>query len=203
MFLRCDLFLPDSKFNQIFITGTCKFMQIYASSCNNYASLLLLFPFILSPESSPLIQDALLLLFLLLVQGILLSRCFGLVRAFVRRWHALAKNKYVQAGRLLWLCSPLLFLCIGLSVTNEISCPTNLRCQKCRMGGGVVTKVLVDGPSFQFSGLWIEVQSLGGQWSESLNPVAFFRFAKVRLLHVDLFDHKIEKFSREWASEYV
>ena len=31
------------KFIQTFITGTCKFMQIYANSCNNYASLLVLF----------------------------------------------------------------------------------------------------------------------------------------------------------------
>ena len=46
VFIRHDLFPPDSKFIQIFITGTSKFMQIYASSCNSYASLLLfpLFP---------------------------------------------------------------------------------------------------------------------------------------------------------------
>ena len=44
MFIHRDLFLPDSRFIQIFIyTGTCKFMQTYASSCNNYASLLQLF----------------------------------------------------------------------------------------------------------------------------------------------------------------
>ena len=43
MFVRCNLFLLDSKFIKIFVTGTCKFIQIYASSCNNYASLLLLF----------------------------------------------------------------------------------------------------------------------------------------------------------------
>ena len=39
----------------------------------------------------------------------------------------------------------------------------------------------------------MEVQSLRGQRSERLNPVTFFRFAKVRLLPVDLFDHKDRK----------
>ena len=43
MFIRRDLFPPDSKFIQIFVTGTCKFIQGYASSCSNYASLILLF----------------------------------------------------------------------------------------------------------------------------------------------------------------
>ena len=46
---------------------------------------------------------------------------------------------------------------------------------------------------FQFCGLWIEVKSLWDQWSESLDPVGFFRFAKVRLLPMDLFDHKHRK----------
>ena len=52
MFIRRDLFPPDSKFIQIFITGACKFIQIYERSCNNYASLLLLFLYALSKEFS-------------------------------------------------------------------------------------------------------------------------------------------------------
>ena len=45
------------------------------------------FPLLPAPaENSPLIQGVLLLLFLLLVQGILLSQRFGQVRVFVRRW---------------------------------------------------------------------------------------------------------------------
>ena len=39
MFIHRDLFQPDSKIIQSFITGTCKFIQIYVSSCNNYAGL--------------------------------------------------------------------------------------------------------------------------------------------------------------------
>ena len=42
-FMPHVLFPPDLKFIQIFVTGTGKFMQFYASSCNNYANLLSLF----------------------------------------------------------------------------------------------------------------------------------------------------------------
>ena len=80
MFTRRDLFPPGSIFIQIFVTRTCKFMQIYASSRNSYASLLLLFLLFPCPESSPLIQGVLPPLFLLLVQGNLDSKRFGVVQ---------------------------------------------------------------------------------------------------------------------------
>ena len=66
MFIRHDLFRPDSKFIQIFVTrdmqvyaNLCKFMQIYASSCNNYASLSIVISFIPCPVNPALIQGAL------------------------------------------------------------------------------------------------------------------------------------------------
>ena len=59
MFIHHDLFPPDSKFIQIFITGTCKYMQIYASLCNNYATLFIIISFIPCPEQPPLVQGAL------------------------------------------------------------------------------------------------------------------------------------------------
>ena len=56
------------------------------------------------------------------------------------------------------------------------------------------------GPSlFQFFGIWIEVQSLWEQLWENLNLVALFRFAKVLLFLVDLFDHRNRNILQEVA----
>ena len=95
----------------------------------------------------------------------------------------------------------------GWSVTYKNSFPTSLRCQKvlhhsgtCYQDSCWLINALIK-PSFQFSGLWIEVESLEGQRSKSLSLVAFFRFANVYHLPVDLFHHKYKKISREWPSE--
>ena len=67
------------------------------------------------------------------------------------------------------------------------------------MRAGVVTKVLMENcvdRAIIIAILWSMVRGSaprGPAISESLNPVAFFRFAKVHLLHVDLFDHKNRK----------
>ena len=77
---------------------------------------------------------------------------------------------------------------------------------KCLRGAGAVNWVHLRtasvGPSFfQYRSLQIEIESLWGQQSESLDPVAFFHPVKVSLFPVNLFDYKIERSSREWPLE--
>ena len=47
--------------------------------------------------------------------------------------------------------------------------------------------------SSRLCGLWIDIQSLWGQRSESLDPVALFRFAMTGLFPVNLFYYKNRK----------
>ena len=89
MFISCDLFPPDSSLFRFFVhSGTCKFMQYYASLLVlSFYSLSRVFFFYFtfySPKCSSV-------LFLLIIKCVLLYQCFGLVRAFVWRWHPLAK----------------------------------------------------------------------------------------------------------------
>ena len=91
----CLCIVTSSRHIQVFFkfnTRTYMFMQIYASSC----SLMLAY---CSSIPCPECSSSLLKFFCfssfswsrVLVQGVLLSRCFGLVQAFVLRWHLLAK----------------------------------------------------------------------------------------------------------------
>ena len=87
-----DLFPPHSKFIQIFVTGTCKFMQVHAIImlayyCYFFCSLSR--EFSANPRRSTTSLPSL---------GPEYSSftTFGLVRAFVRRWHPLAKDRLQQ-----------------------------------------------------------------------------------------------------------
>ena len=55
--------------------------------------------------------------------------------------------------------------------------------------------------SSKFCGLWIESESLWGQRSESLNPVALFRSAVAGLFPVNLFNYENRKVLQGVASE--
>ena len=96
MFIRSDIFLPDSKFILIIITGACKFIQIYVRSYSIHVSLKLLVLLFPVQESSPLIQGVTLLLFLLSVQGILIFATFRPSPSLRQGWHPLAKIKSKQ-----------------------------------------------------------------------------------------------------------
>ena len=49
---------------------------------------------------------------------------------------------------------------------------------------------------FDDVGLQIKIESLGGQQTESLDPVAFFRFANGSLLFMDLHYYEMERSSK-------